>query len=127
MLSHSVFSKKDSTEILNNKLDDIRTLHQLLQSRAPVQLPVQHGLKSRSKTRSIYKASHKASLVEFKFLAELDGVIDRLEELYYKYYIKNNPTTTLASGIEEDIALSHKMKSMLPYAIALGMMADGGA
>jgi hypothetical protein len=110
MIPNTLICNQDGIALLNSKLDDIRTLYQLLQS---------HTSKNPR-----YKSRRKSTLVNFKFLAELDGVIDRLEELYYKYYIKNNPTKTLSTEIEEDIALSHKMKALLPYAIALGMMAD---
>jgi hypothetical protein len=100
---------QDSNERrLEAKLDDIRSLYKLIGS----------------KTR---RPNRRSIVVQSKFQSELDGVIDRLEELYYKYFIKGKSIKRLQTQIENDIAMSHTMKSIMPYAIALGMLHNGGA
>ena len=125
-----MFSQAESDELLQSKLDDIRTLYSLLKTKTKAKAASKRRKRSDSSACTAEGSAwrppktSKSDLVTFKFHAELDGVIDRLEELYYKYYIKNQPMKKLESQVEEDIAMSHKMKSLLPIAIALGMMTD---
>lgn len=50
--------------------------------------------------------------------------MDRLEALYYRFYMKNRSTASLETSMERDIAAAQMMKRVLPYAIALSMVAD---
>ena len=89
---------------LNQKLDDIRALHAIIQANG--------------------KNVTKTTAVLFKFHKEVDHLIDRLEDLYYKIYMKNRSTASLETAMEKDIVAAQMMKRVLPYAIALSMVAD---
>jgi len=57
-----------------------------------------------------------------KFNIELDFFIDRLEDIYYKYFIKNKSIKKLETDLERDIAATkNTMNMFLPYMLLYNM------
>jgi CxxC motif-containing protein (DUF1111 family) len=62
---------------------------------------------------------------------ELNACVQRLEELYYNYYIKGRSVERLKTETEKEIAVTHNTMSLfLPYMLLYNMgagIADGEA
>jgi len=64
------------------------------------------------------KSDKRSILVRYKLQYELDMLIDSLEEIYYKYYLKNRPIDKLENETAQLIASSRQtMDAFLPYMI----------
>ena len=60
--------------------------------------------------------STKKNLLKFKFQSELDFMIDRLEDYYYKYILKNKSEKKIKLEAEKMIYNSRKtMEAFMPY------------
>jgi len=71
---------------------------------------------------STAKLQRKKEVVFRKFYTELDYFIDKLEEIYYKYYIKKRPIKKLETEVERDIAVARNtMNAFLPYMLMYNM------
>lgn len=79
---------------IDNKIDEIKNLYMLIQS---------------VKTK-------KREVLEKKLEMELDFFIDRIEDYYYKYVIKNKKIDKLKNDIERTIYNSKNMlDKFMPY------------
>ena len=62
------------------------------------------------------KNDKKRFLLKYKFQTELDFAIDRLEEYYYKYILKNKSEKKIQTETEKMIYSSRKtMETFMPY------------
>ena len=61
------------------------------------------------------KKGKKADLVRWKMDIEIEKLIDRLESLYYRYYLKKEDTSRLENEIERDILRTREnIRNILP-------------
>ena len=80
---------------LENKLEDIRQLFNLI---------------------SQLNNNKKKKLLQYKFQCELDFMIDRLEDYYYKFILKNKSEKNIQKEAEKVIYNSRKtMEAFMPY------------
>lgn len=80
---------------LENKFEDIRQLFNLI---------------------SQMNNTKKKKLLQYKFQSELDFMIDRLEDYYYKYILKNKNEKNIEKEAEKVIYNSRKtMEAFMPY------------
>jgi hypothetical protein len=80
---------------LEEKIDDIRNMFELINN---------------------IKNEKKRYLLKYKFQTELDFTIDRLEEYYYKFILKNKSEKKIQTETEKMIYSSRKtMDAFMPY------------
>ena len=77
-------------------------------------------------TRTI-SMKRRQQVVMRKFNIELDFFIDRLEDIYYRYFIKNKSIKKLETDLERDIATTkNTMNMFLPYMLLYNMNMAAG-
>tara|TARA_Y100000591_G_C21732561_1_gene644914 strand:- start:156 stop:494 length:339 start_codon:yes stop_codon:yes gene_type:complete len=60
--------------------------------------------------------NNKKKLLKFKFQTELDFMIDRIEDYYYKYVLKNKSEKKIKTEADKMIYNSRKtMETFMPY------------
>jgi hypothetical protein len=92
------------------QLDDIRALFSLLTRRES------------ASTLRRQVPSQRLQVLRAKMQMELDACVQRLEELYYKYYIQGRSVERLKTETERDIAATHNtMAVFLPYMMLYNM------
>ena len=80
---------------LENKFEDIRQLFNLINQ---------------------LNNNKKKQLLQYKFQSELDFMIDRLEDYYYKFILKNKSEKNIEKEAEKVIYNSRKtMEAFMPY------------
>lgn len=66
--------------------------------------------------------SKKKNLLLYKFQSELDFMIDKLEEYYYRYVLKNKSEINIQIEAEKMIYNSRKtMEAFMPYILLYNM------
>jgi len=66
--------------------------------------------------------SKKKNLLLYKFQSELDFMIDKLEEYYYRYVLKNKSERNIQIEAEKMIYNSRKtMEAFMPYILLYNM------
>ena len=66
--------------------------------------------------------SKKKNLLLYKFQSELDFMIDRLEDYYYRYVLKNKSERNIQIEAEKTIYNSRKtMEAFMPYILLYNM------
>lgn len=86
---------KDINENLENKLEDIRKLFKLINN---------------------VKNDNKRFALKHKMQTELDFMIDKIEDYYYKYVLKNKKEDKIKNEADKLIYKSRKtMDIFLPY------------
>ena len=86
---------KDINENLENKLENIRKLFKLINN---------------------VKNDNKRFALKHKMQTELDFMIDRIEDYYYKYVLKNKSEKKIKTEADKMIYNSRKtMETFMPY------------
>ena len=89
---------EDNLEI---RLKDIRNLYKLIDK-------IEHN--------------NKKNLLKYKMQTEIDFMIDRIEEYYYKYILKNKKVDKILNEADHIIYTSRKtMDKFLPYMLLYNM------
>lgn len=80
---------------LENKLNNIRELYEIINN---------------------ISNDNKRFILKYKFQSELDFMIDRMEEYYYKYVLKNRNPKKIKTETEQMIYNSRKtIETFMPY------------
>jgi hypothetical protein len=96
--------------MIEEKLQEIRHLFGLIENRISAAEP---------------NNNVRVRLVHRKMNMELDYFMDRLEELYYKYVLKQKDITQLEESVEKQIFTSQTaIHKVLPYMMLISMMED---
>jgi|TARA_B110000259_G_scaffold39967_1_gene45657 hypothetical protein len=85
----------DNNINLDNKIDEIKNLYNIINK---------------------IDNNNKKILLKYRFQTELDFMIDKLEDYYYKYILKNKSEKKIQNETEKMIYSSRKtMETFMPY------------